>query len=195
MKQMKATTLKPSILSGATVSTQALWITAFTILTAIGAQIEIPHKPVPYTLQTFFVLLAGAFLGMRNGAISQLAYLAIGIVGVPVFSGLGFGLARLLGPTGGYLLSFPIAAFAVGYLLRQQKSFIWSFLSMAVGLFIIFSFGTLQLYFVYYRDWLLAVTNGLLIFSWWDVLKLFAAASIYSTVVKIGELEKHARKR
>jgi biotin transport system substrate-specific component len=159
-------------------------VTAFALLTAVGAQIEIPHQPVPYTLQTFFVLLSGAILGMRNGALSQLLYLALGTVGLPVFSGFGFGLARLLGPTGGYLLAFPLAAFAVGYLVQQNKSFLWSAISMMLGLFIIFSLGTLQLNFIYFHDWSQALTNGFLIFSWWDVLKLFAASSIYTAVRK-----------
>ena len=68
-----------------TTGVQALWITVFALLTAIGAQIEIPHQPVPFTLQTLFVLLAGALLGKEKGAMSQLLYLALGAVGVPVF--------------------------------------------------------------------------------------------------------------
>ena len=66
---------------------QAFWIVVFTALTALGAQIAIPHQPVPYTLQTFFVLLGAAFLGSRNGSLSQLLYLGIGLAGAPVFSG------------------------------------------------------------------------------------------------------------
>ncbi|TAK59473.1 MAG: biotin transporter BioY, partial [Bacteroidetes bacterium] len=126
------------------VLTQALWVTAFAALTAIGAQIEIPHHPVPYTMQTFFVLLAGAALGRRNGTFSQLLYIALGTIGLPVFSQFGFGAAKLLGPTGGYLLSFPVAAFAVGYILDKNRSFLWSVLAMVIGVFIIFSLGTLQ---------------------------------------------------
>ena len=91
---------------------QLLWIAGFAAATALGARLEIPHSPVPYTLQTLCVLLAGAFLGPRNGAISQLLYLAAGVLGAPVFSGGAFGLAQLLGPTGGYLKIlgvFPVA--------------------------------------------------------------------------------------
>jgi biotin transport system substrate-specific component len=159
---------------------QALWIAGFAMLTAIGAQIEIPHQPVPYTLQTFFVLLSGAVLGRRNGALSQVAYLALGIAGFPAFSGWGFGLARVLGPTGGYLLAFPVAALAVGYLVHEQRGFFRVLASMFVGLLIIFSLGTLQLNFVYYHDWALAASNGFLIFSWWDVVKLVSAAVVAS---------------
>lgn len=166
---------------------QVIWITTLAALTAIGAQIEIPHQPVPYTLQTFFVLLAGALLGKRNGGFSQLLYITLGMVGLPVFAGGGFGLAKILGPTGGYLLSFPIAAFVVGYLLENRTKAAWIVVSMVAGLLVIFSLGTLQLYFVYYRDWSLAFTNGFLIFSWWDVVKIAAAGSI------AHQLRKHPR--
>ena len=105
---------------------QALWIAGFAIATAVGARVEIPHQPVPYTLQTFFVLLAGALLGKRNGAVSQFLYLSMGLVGLPVFSAGGFGLAKILGPTGGYLLSFPVASFVVGYLVESRKEFLWA---------------------------------------------------------------------
>lgn len=164
--------------------TQALWIVSFSLLTTVGAYIEIPHHPVPYTLQTFFVLLVGAMLGKRDAALSQLLYVSAGAVGLPVFSSGGFGLAKLLGPTGGYLLSFPVAAFVVGYLLESNKKLLWVIISLFVGSLVIFSLGTLQLYFVYYRDWSLAFTNGFLIFSWWDVVKIMAVAGIYTQLVK-----------
>ena len=82
---------------------QAFWAFTFAVLMAIGAQIEIPNQPVPFTMQTFFVLSAGALLGKRGGAISMGLYLILGAIGLPVFSGGAFGLAKILGPTGGYL--------------------------------------------------------------------------------------------
>jgi biotin transport system substrate-specific component len=155
-----------------------LLVGGFALLTGVGAQIEIPHQPVPYTLQTMFVLLSGALLGKRNGALSQLCYLAAGVAGLPVFSGMGFGLARILGPTGGYLLAFPAAAFTVGYLRGEGKSFVRTIVAMAAGLFVIFSLGTLQLNLVLVHDLPRAFAGGFLIFSWWDLLKLAAAATI-----------------
>jgi len=151
---------------------------AFAVLTGVGAQIEIPHEPVPYTMQTFFVLLSGAILGKRDGFMSMCAYLALGLIGVPVFSSAGFGLARILGPTGGYLIAFPAAALVVGYLTEYRQTFLWTAASMLLGLLIVFSFGTIQLHFVYTHDWRTAFTAGFLIFSWWDAVKLFAAATI-----------------
>jgi biotin transporter BioY len=147
---------------------QGFWIVSFAIFTAIGAQIEIPHQPVPFTLQTFFVLLSGGLLGRRNGFLSMLMYLGLGALGLPVFSASSAGVARLLGPTGGYLLSFPVAAFVVGYLvsLRPQAmqggnqslgqslaQYAWGMAAMAAGLILIFFVGTVQLNSVYFHNW------------------------------------------
>ena len=108
----------------------------------IGARFEIPHQPVPFTLQTMVVLLAGAFLGPRNGAISQLLYLGAGALGLPVFAGGAPGFLHLIGPTGGYLLAFPAAAAVTGYLVTLRRSLFWTAVSMTVGLLVIFTSGT-----------------------------------------------------
>src|SRR5256885_1920874 len=94
------------------------------VLTAIAAQISIqlPFTPVPFTLQPLVVLVGGAVLGARLGMTSQIIYLALGIAGLPVFAAspaLPQGAARLLGPTGGYLLSYPIAALLTGALAER----------------------------------------------------------------------------
>ena len=179
MHETNAVSLTNNIVARKSTIVQATWILTFAVLTALGAQIEIPHQPIPYTLQTLFVLLSGALLGTRNGGLSQILYVAAGAIGLPVFSGLGFGFARILGPTGGYLLSFPVAALAVGYLVNGQTSLLRIVSAMVVGLFIIFSLGTVQLYVVYYRDWSAAFVNGFLIFSIWDIVKLATAAAVY----------------
>jgi biotin transport system substrate-specific component len=186
--------LKLLALASEHAAAQAFWIVTFALLTAVGAQIEIPHQPVPYTLQTFVVLLAGAMLGKRNGLISMLLYLGLGSAGVPVFAGASSGIARLLGPTGGYLLGFPLAAVAVAFLVskwpldnaeaggsrwRTALHYGWTFGSLLVGLIIIFLLGTLQLNLVYFHDWRASFASGFLIFSWWDLLKLCAATAIY----------------
>jgi biotin transport system substrate-specific component len=166
------------------VLSQALWIAAFAAATAFGARLEIPNDPVPYTLQTLVVLLAGALLGLRNGTLSQLLYLSAGVLGVPVFAGGAFGIAQLLGPTGGYLVSFPIAAAVVGYLVPQRRGLLWIMGSMTAGLFVVFFCGTLHLYAFALHDWGLAVQSGFLIFSWWDIVKLVAAATTYHEISK-----------
>jgi biotin transport system substrate-specific component len=103
---------------------RASGILAFALLTALGAfvRIPLPFTPVPVTLQTFFVLAAGIYLGSRDAAVSQLGYLAMGAVGLPVFAGGGAGLGHFLGVTGGYLIAFPIAAALVGAALRPGDS-------------------------------------------------------------------------
>jgi biotin transport system substrate-specific component len=132
-------------------------------------------------------------LGWRNGLLSMSLYVGMGALGMPVFSGGGFGLVRLLGPSGGYLLSFPVAAALVGALLSLRtgrpsetngtvKRFImdygWTLLAMSGGLLLIFLSGTVQLYAVYFHDWTSAFNSGFLIFSGWDLLKLGAAVAI-----------------
>ncbi|UCC69764.1 MAG: biotin transporter BioY [Armatimonadota bacterium] len=96
--------------------------TAFAALTALGARVQfhLPFTPVPVTGQVFCVLLAGCVLGARLGFVSQVEYLAAGAAGLPVFA-FGGGPTALLGPTGGYLVGFPIAALVVGALLRGRR--------------------------------------------------------------------------
>lgn len=110
-------------------------------LTAVLAQVAIPMWPVPITGQTFAVLLVGAVLGASRGALSLIAYLAIGASGLPVFSGLASGIT--FGPTFGYLAGFVAAAAVVGYLaqLGWQKRWVGVIASFAIGNVIIYAFG------------------------------------------------------
>lgn len=94
-------------------------VVAGSVLIALLAQLEIPLQPVPITGQTFGVLLVGALLGSRLGAVTVLTYLAWGAIGLPVFAGGISGPARLVGPTGGYLVGFVGAAFLVGWLSER----------------------------------------------------------------------------
>jgi biotin transport system substrate-specific component len=99
---------------------RVIGVVAFAAATAFGARVALPlpGTPVPFTLQPLFVLLAGAVLGARLGAASQALYLAAGLSGLPVFVA-GGGAAYLLGPTGGYLMAYPAAAFLAGALGRS----------------------------------------------------------------------------
>src|SRR5213592_4365721 len=96
------------------------------ILVAAAAQVALPlpGTPVPFTLQPLAVLLVGGLLGARFGALSLILYLAMGAAGLPVFTPTVplFGIARLLGPTGGYLLAYPVAAWATGWLTPGSQS-------------------------------------------------------------------------
>jgi biotin transport system substrate-specific component len=119
-----------------------------TVLTAIAAQVSIPlpFTPVPFTLQPMIVLLGGAALGSRLGLTSQALYLAAGIAGLPVFAAspvLPQGILRLVGPTGGYLMSYPFAAFLAGYLAERgfDRRYLTSVVAMAAGLAVVFACG------------------------------------------------------
>ena len=174
-----------AVLEHSTPIAVTLQVVLFPRLTAIGAQLEIPHPPVPFTLQTLFVLLSGAILGPRLGAVSMLVYLGAGVAGLPVFSSFGFGIARLLGPTGGYLLAFPAAAFIVGYLRGERPTFPRLLLSMAAALVVVFACGTIQLRLTLLPAWFVAFNSGFLLFSWWDLVKLFGSDSTARSIFAV----------
>lgn len=166
-------------------SSKLFWILSFTFLTAIAAQITIPVEPVPFTLQTMVVVLAGAFLGAKNGAYSQIIYLFLGCIGLPVFAQIpdpAIGFARLIGPTGGYLLAFPIAAFITGYFVEKHKSYFSVIVSMLAGSIFILFFGAFYFGSLYLHNIKEALITGAAVFSLWEVVKVFAASAIYSGI-------------
>jgi biotin transport system substrate-specific component len=165
-------------------SSELFWIAAFSVFTAFAAQVAVPVQPVPFTLQTMLVLLSGAFLGSRNGAYSQLLYLAAGSIGLPVFAGFSLGFAKLIGPTGGYLISFPFVAFLVGYILEKKRSSVTIFISFFVGGLLILLSGASYLALFMNGNFKTALFDGVLIFSVWDVIKVTAAFSIYKVISK-----------
>ncbi|MBA3272036.1 MAG: biotin transporter BioY [Acidobacteria bacterium] len=119
-----------------------------TVLTAVAAQVSVhlPFTPVPLTLQPMVALVGAAALGARLGASSQVLYLLLGIAGLPVFAAspiLPQGLGRLLGPTGGYLMAYPIAAFVTGYLAARgfDRRYFTSILAMFAGVCTLFVGG------------------------------------------------------
>ena len=110
-------------------------------VTAIMAQISIPMPlGVPMTMQTFAVTLAGVILGAKRGAISMIVYVLLGAVGAPVYAGFSGGFQNLIGPTGGFLLSFPIMAYLIGMGIQMRKK---------KGMFVLLLFlGTVSNYVV-----------------------------------------------
>ncbi len=166
------------------VTSKLFGIISFTLLTAFAAQLSIPVKPVPFTLQTVMVVLAGAFLGARNGAYSQILYLLAGSLGFPVFAGASLGFMQLFGPTGGYLLSFPIAAFISGYMIEKNQSYLFVTLSMLIANLFILLMGTLFLNTLYIKNIFESLKFGAAIFSIWTVVKLFLTVNIYYFVKK-----------
>ena len=152
----------------------------FGALTAAGAYIMIPLPPVPITAQTFFVSLAGALLGGYLGAMSQVVYILLGVIGLPVFAGGKAGAGVLLGPTGGYLLGFVAGAYVTGFLAarKERPGFWWLLLSMLAGYVFIYAFGIAQLMFVAKLTLAKALAVGLIPTIPGGILKLVAAAFI-----------------
>ena len=136
-----------SDLPAITHATAAMFVTVLTIVAA-QVSIPLPFTPVPFTLQPMVVLLGAAALGSRLGASAQILYIVAGLAGLPVFAAspvLPQGVARLLGPTGGYLMSYPLAAFLTGYLAERglDRRYLTSVLAMGAGLAVIFTCGVL----------------------------------------------------
>ena len=158
-----------------------------TVLTAVAAQISVPlpFTPVPFTFQPMVVLVGSAALGARLGLASQVLYLALGIAGLPVFAAsptLPQGAARLLGPTGGYLMAYPIAAFIAGSLAERgfDRRYLTAVLAMTCGLGAVFVGGVLwlALFVPQVRGFSAALAAGFYPFIVADVLKLLVAAGI-----------------
>jgi len=166
---------------------EALLVLGASVLIALAAQVAIPlpFNLVPVTGQTFAVLLVGALLGSRRVALSLLAYLAEGVVGLPVFAGGSGGLARLLGPTGGYLLGFVASAWVVGWLCEQGwgRRVKTALLAMLAGNIVIYLCGLLWLAHFVGAERVLAL--GLLPFIPGDLVKLALATSALSSGQKM----------
>ena len=153
-------------------------------VTAVAAQITVPLTPVPFTLQVLAVILSGLLLGARIGALAQTVYVLVGAVGVPVFSGFTGGLGHVFGPTGGYLISYPIAAAVAGLAAHsvarasRQRALGAGFLWGCAGLAVIYVFGTTWLTVVSGLSPTEAVITGILPFVIFDLIKVALAALV-----------------
>lgn len=138
MSQAKAETLSGAVFAPLDQMRSALLVVAFSLLTALSAQVAVPlpFTPVPITGQTLMVLFTGALLGSRLGALAMVAYLAEGAAGLPVFQSGHGGLHYLLfSPTSGYLLSYPLVSFVTGWLAERgwDRRFLSAVAALAVG--------------------------------------------------------------
>ena len=151
----------------------------FSILTGMSAGLKIEIGAVPITMQTLVVLLSGAYLGSKKGAISQLAYLTAGITGVPWFA-RGGGFAYIMSPTFGYLVGFIPASYIVGVLIKKNKNILNIIKSFIAGNFFIYSFGILGLLRIF--DLSKSLTVGLYPFILGDIFKIFLAIIILKNI-------------
>ena len=155
----------------------AVLVVLFSAFVALTAQVEIPLWPVPLTLQTLGVLFTGAVLGSRRGALALLLYLTEGALGLPVFAGGASGVGYMLGPTGGYLVGFVIAAGVVGWLAQRgwDRRLVWAAVAMVIGNVIIYVCGVAWLA-VFLGDLWGALVKGMLLFVVGDLIKIAVAA-------------------
>lgn len=158
-------------------------VIVFSLFIAACAQFAIHIGPIPITGQTFAVLLTGMLLGSRLGAAAVIAYLIEGAIGLPFFAGGGAGLVRFLGPTGGYLVAFPAAAFITGAFAEHgwDKRYLTAVAAMAIGSVVIFLGGW---------AWFAVLTNtppvaafklAVLPFLLGDVIKIALGAAVLPT--------------
>jgi len=169
------------------ITKDVILILTFGFLTALSAQISFWIGPVPITGQTFTVLLGGILLGSFRGALSQVFYLLVGLSGIPFWFAPGgnLGIARLLGPTGGYLIGFILAAFFVGKLAERgwDKKIKTAILAMALGNIVIYIFGLFWLTnFIPFKGLFAA---GLYPFILGDLFKIILAGLILPRAWKI----------
>lgn len=160
-------------------------VAMFTGLTAVGAFISIPLGEVPITLQTLFVILSGLILGPKLGALSQIVYIVLGLVGVPIFAGFSGGIQAVMKPSFGFIIGFIFAAYIIGKIVHSGNEIstknIW--IASLVGTIVIYLFGLPYMYYILNivmakgLSFEAVIKMGCLLFLPGDFLK-FVAASV-----------------
>jgi biotin transport system substrate-specific component len=188
MSTVRTLTLADVAVPRAGLFRNALLVFGASVVTALAARIEIPvpWSPVPLTGQTFAVLLSGAVLGARRAFIAQALYLIEGAMGLPVFAGGAAGIAKLVGPSGGYLMAFPFAAALTGMLAERgwDRRFVTMMAAMLLGSVVIFALGLIQLSRFMPGNQLLAA--GLLPFIPGDLVKSALASLAFPFAWRIA---------
>jgi biotin transport system substrate-specific component len=162
---------------------QAAIVVAGSLFVALCARVTVPlpFTPVPLTLQNFGVLAVGLLLGSRRGFAALSLYLMEGAFGLPVFApsvALGVGIARILGPTGGFLLAYPLVAFVAGYVYEHSsRRFAWAALASVAAEILLFASG-LSWLAVLTHSVSLALKFGLYWFVFAEVIKVLMAAAV-----------------
>jgi biotin transport system substrate-specific component len=155
-------------------------VIGFSLLTALAAQVVIPTGGVPITGQTFVVLLTGALLGSRLGAMAMIAYLVEGASGLPFFQSGHFGLLYLMGQSGGYLIAFPAAAYVTGAFAEHgwDRRFLTAAAAMAIGSAIIMLSGWAWLSVLLRTSPMLTLYAAVVKFIPGDIIKISLAAAV-----------------
>lgn len=164
-------------------------VALFAALTAIGAFIKVPIGPVPVSLQSFFTISAGLFLGARLGAVSQLVYVGMGLIGLPVFTS-GGGPSYVLSPTFGFLIGFTLCSYVVGKIAESGEPSLMRYLVASfTGTVVTYAIGVPWLYMILVNVSGVAITFtkvlhiGCLVFLPGDILKVFIVSGLASRIV------------
>lgn len=158
----------------------------FASITAILAQIAIPlpFSTVPLTMQVFAVTISGVILGAKKGFISQVIYILLGAIGMPVFAQMSGGPGIIFGYTGGFIMAFPLMALLIGYISEKYNSISAIMISMILALIINYTIGTLWYSFVagvgFMQGFMVCVVPFILI----DLVKVGLATTIGLTIKK-----------
>ncbi len=175
-----------SILSREVISSKtilrALGVIFFVLTITLSAfvRIPLPFTPVPLTLQTFFVLLSGAFLGIRLGVFTQIVYILLGVIGIPVFTGTLTGLVYLTGPTAGYLFGFMVATIFVASLIKYAKNNLFLIIAIfCIADLLLLLCGSTWLKISLHLNWARSLFIGFIPFLIGDILKASLAAVLF----------------
>jgi biotin transport system substrate-specific component len=184
-EQFSADKKASAVFSGRKTVTGLTMSALFAALIAAGTfvSIPIPVSPVPIALQNLFAVLAGLVLGPALGSAAVALYLAAGIIGAPVFAGASGGIARLLGPTGGFLIGYLLAAFTggliTGFPKPGQKLPAWRIaLALGAAFLVVYVPGVAWLKISTHRSWAAAFAGGCIPFIPGDIIKALAAAAV-----------------
>ena len=176
------------------ISTKEMTLVAmFTGLTAIGAGISIPLGDVPITMQTLFVILSGLILGGRLAALSQIIYITLGLIGIPIFANFTGGFQAVMKPSFGFIIGFIFAAYIVGRIAHSERKIskkrIW--IASIVGTGVIYLFGLPYMYYI--LNVVMAkglsfgnvVNIGCILFLPGDILKLAVASLVAAKILPL----------
>lgn len=173
---------------------EAALVVGASLFVALCARVTVPlpFTPVPLTLQNFAVLLVGLLLGSRRGAIALALYLTEGALGLPVFNPAGLGgIAQVLGPTGGYLMAYPLVAFVSGWIAeRGARSFRRVAVAAMAGEVVLFAGGLAWLTLWTHGSWWQAAHFGLYPFVFAEVAKVMAAAGLAARLPRLGKAQQ-----
>ena len=175
-------------------------VSMFTALTAIGAFISLPLGPVSITLQSLFVLLSGLVLGAKLGAISQLVYIFLGLVGLPIFAGFTGGLQSILKPSFGFIIAFVFAAYIVGKISNSKGNLSFKRILAAglIGSIVIYIFGLPYMYYILNTimgqnfSFSAVFKMGCLLFLPGDFIKFIVASLVGKKLLSIKTISRQA---